>query len=112
MIQSQNAPAAVGAPVEVRGIKIGEVAHIKAQFDQETLTPRILVFIQTNPNAFDVVGEATLSEKDEMERMIDKGMRAQLQTGSLLTAFNSPHLELISVVSSPSLPVTPVLEIK
>jgi paraquat-inducible protein B len=75
----------VSAPVEVRGIKIGEVVHIKAQFDQETLSPRILVFIQTNPNVFDVVGESSASDKDEMERMVDKGMRAQLQTGSLLT---------------------------
>ncbi len=75
----------VGAPVEVRGIKLGEVTDIKAQFDEETLTPRILVFIQTDPNAFQVVGETTLAEKDQMEKMVVKGLRAQLQTGSLLT---------------------------
>jgi paraquat-inducible protein B len=75
----------VGAPVEIRGIKIGEVVDIKAQFDQETMTPRIMVFIDTNPDAFQLVGEAWASEKDQLDLMVAKGLRAQLQTGSLLT---------------------------
>jgi paraquat-inducible protein B len=73
------------APVEFRGIKIGEVTDIKAEFEIETLTPRILVFIETDPEAFKAVGESFLEPKQEMERLVEKGLRAQLKTGSLLT---------------------------
>jgi paraquat-inducible protein B len=75
----------VGAPVELRGIKLGEVTDIKAEFDQETMSPRILVFVQTDPEAFQVVGEVVVAEKDALEQLVAKGLRAQLQTGSLLT---------------------------
>jgi paraquat-inducible protein B len=76
---------AVEAPVEFRGIKIGEVTEIKAIFDQETLTPLIVVYIKTDPGVWQVVGETTLGENDEMEMLVAKGLRAQLKTGSLLT---------------------------
>jgi paraquat-inducible protein B len=73
------------APVEFRGIKIGEVTDIRAEFDIETLEPRILVFVQTDPEAFKAVGQSFLEPKEEMERLVEKGLRAQLKTGSLLT---------------------------
>ena len=73
------------APVEFRGIKIGEVTDIRAEFDIESLEPRILVFVQTDPEAFKAVGQSFLEPKQEMERLVEKGLRAQLKTGSLLT---------------------------
>jgi len=76
---------AVEAPVELRGIQIGKVTEIKAEFDLKTLTPQILVFIETNPAIWTVVGETTLEENEEMEILVAKGLRAQLKTGSLLT---------------------------
>lgn len=76
---------AVEAPVEFRGIKMGEVTEIKAIFDQETLTPLIVVYIETDPSVWQVVGETTLGENKEMEILVAKGLRAQLKTGSLLT---------------------------
>jgi paraquat-inducible protein B len=76
----------VGAPVEFKGIKFGEVTHIMAEFDMETLSPRIRVFITTEPEVFEVVGDETrISEVEKLEKLVEKGMRAQLKTGSLLT---------------------------
>jgi paraquat-inducible protein B len=75
----------VGAPVEFRGIKIGQVVDVKAEFDQETLTPRITVLIETEPQRWETIGEATVDNKYQMEKMVAKGLRAQLKTGSLLT---------------------------
>ena len=75
----------VGAPVEFRGIKIGEVVDIKAEFNQETLTPRITVLIETEPQRWEMVGEGKVDVKTEIEGLVAKGMRAQLKTGSLLT---------------------------
>lgn len=74
-----------GAPVELRGIKFGEVTDIKARFDPESMNPIILVYIATDPEVFAVVGESKLSEKVGIEDLVAKGLRAQLQTGSLLT---------------------------
>ena len=75
----------VGAPVEFRGIKIGEVVDIKAEFNQETLTPRITVLIETEPQRWETMGETTLDNKAQIETLVAKGLRAQLKTGSLLT---------------------------
>jgi len=75
----------VGAPVEFRGIKIGQVADIKAVFNQETLTPQIKVLIETEPQRWETMGETTLDNKTQIETLVAKGLRAQLKTGSLLT---------------------------
>ena len=76
---------AVGAPVEFRGIKIGQVIEIKAEFNLETLSPRILVLIENEPERWEVVGEVKIDEGKVMEKLVKKGLRAQLKTGSLLT---------------------------
>ncbi len=75
----------VGAPVEFRGIKIGQVVDIKAEFNQESLTPQITVLIETEPQRWKILGETTMDSKTQMEVLVAKGLRAQLKTGSLLT---------------------------
>ncbi|MGD2184835.1 MAG: MlaD family protein [Desulfobacterales bacterium] len=79
----------VGAPVEFRGIKIGEVIDIKAEFNQQTLTPQITVLVETEPQRWEIVGEARagLEEyaKEAIGMLVSRGLRAQLKTGSLLT---------------------------
>jgi paraquat-inducible protein B len=75
----------VGAPVEFRGIKIGQVVDIKAEFDQETLTPRITVLIETEPQRWKTLGDTDVDHKTEIDTMVAKGLRAQLKTGSMLT---------------------------
>jgi paraquat-inducible protein B len=75
----------VGAPVEFRGIKIGQVLDIKAVFNQETLTPQITVLIETEPQRWKILGKATMDDKTQMDKLVAKGLRAQLKTGSLLT---------------------------
>jgi paraquat-inducible protein B len=73
------------APVELKGIKFGEVTDIKAEFDLDTLTPRILVYIVTDPEVFVDTGTAREPIDKQIEALVAKGLRAQLQTGSLLT---------------------------
>jgi len=75
----------VGAPVEFRGIKMGQVVDIDAEFDQTTFTPRITVLIETEPQRWKVIGEGKVDAKTEIKALVAKGMRAQLKTGSLLT---------------------------
>jgi paraquat-inducible protein B len=75
----------VGAPVEFRGIKIGQVVDIKAEYDLETISPYITVLIETEPQRWEMIGAARVDHKQEMDKLVAKGLRAQLKTGSLLT---------------------------
>ena len=74
----------VGAPVEVRGIKFGEVVDIELQFDVGQLEPRIPVLIRTEPGRIEFVGGEDTGVSN-LDALVAKGMRAQLRTGSLLT---------------------------
>jgi paraquat-inducible protein B len=75
----------VGAPVEFRGIKIGQVVDIKAEYDPEALSPRITVLVETEPQRWGRTGADTTDPSQQIQQLVDKGLRAQLKTGSLLT---------------------------
>jgi paraquat-inducible protein B len=74
-----------GAPVEFRGIKIGEVVDIKLEFHEKELEPRIPVLIQIEPERIAFIGEQNVDPEKRMEGLVVKGLRAQLKTGNLLT---------------------------
>jgi paraquat-inducible protein B len=83
---------APGAPVEFRGIKIGEVTEVRAQVDLETFEFSVPVTILVDPQSLGVnVVEVGNQEANEAARrkLIDTfvahGARAQLRTGNLLT---------------------------
>jgi paraquat-inducible protein B len=79
----------VGAPVEFRGIKIGHVIDIESEFDLEKESPQITVLIETEPQRWKIAGtarESTVEDsKEAIGKLVAKGLRAQLKTGSLLT---------------------------
>lgn len=76
---------AAGAPVELQGIKIGEVTDVTLEFDYEKLAFRIPVLVETEPERIKFIGRETVDKKRGMDIMVEKGLRAQLKTGSLLT---------------------------
>jgi paraquat-inducible protein B len=88
----------VGAPVTLFGLPVGQVSEVGLAYDPATLTlrPRVLITFyperleaklssnQTNPN------ENPLTRRAQRARVLrhlveDLGLRAQLQTGSLIT---------------------------
>jgi len=77
----------IGAPVEFRGIHVGEVQTIHLDRDSEDF--RIVVTIGISPEHLVKPDEINGSLKDKtikgLERLVSKGMRAQLKSGSLLT---------------------------
>ncbi len=75
----------IGAPVEMQGIKIGEVTEITLEFDQEKLAFRIPVIVETEPGRIQYVGKQKVDRMRGMDILVEKGLRAQLQSGSLLT---------------------------
>ena len=75
----------IGAPVEFRGIKVGSVVDIRMEFDRNEMAFRIPVLIELEPGRIEVVGQRFNDPRQAMQALIDMGMRAQLETGSLLT---------------------------
>lgn len=75
----------IDAPVEFRGIKIGRVVDLKLEFDQESLDFRIPVLVEIEPERMVLIGEDESVDYNALEKLVIKGLRAQLKTGSLIT---------------------------
>src|SRR6202158_5033935 len=81
-----------GAPVEFRGIPIGEVTDISAQIDLKTFEFAVPVTIRLDPQRlgvkiFDVGPDVNLETMRHklIDALVSHGVRAQLRTGNLLT---------------------------
>lgn len=81
-----------GAPVEFRGIPIGEVADVRSQIDLKTFAFSVPVTIRLDPQRLGVkvVEGASGADLEKMRRrlidaLVAHGGRAQLRTGNLLT---------------------------
>jgi paraquat-inducible protein B len=72
-----------GAPVELRGYKIGEVIDITFEMNQETGEVRIPVLVEVEPGRVNVTGGETDMETS-MNIMVAKGLRAQLKSGNIV----------------------------
>lgn len=76
----------VDAPVEFKGIKVGSVLDIRLEFDNRDSSFRIPVLIEIEPERIISRGETDLlSPYETFTRLIKQGLRARLQSGSLLT---------------------------
>jgi paraquat-inducible protein B len=84
----------LGAPVEFRGIPIGHVVDLKLELDPKKMTFDIPVIIVLEPGRIYVkgvgnrTGEGQVATGDAhalVERLVEKGLRAQLRSGSIVT---------------------------
>jgi paraquat-inducible protein B len=82
----------VGAPVEFRGIPVGEVTGISAHLDAKTLEFSAPVTIDLDAQRLGVQvddlppGASLLTLRREMfDKLVARGVRAQLRSGSLIT---------------------------
>ncbi|MDD2501986.1 MAG: MlaD family protein [Geobacter sp.] len=81
----------VGAPVDLRGITVGEVTKIKAELDPESKNVTMVVQIRFYPERLKPRSQASSEQKSIadshklLDAMVKKGFRAQLKSGSLLT---------------------------
>jgi len=126
-----------GAPVEIKGIKIGEVVNVELQYDLQSLDFKIPVLIMIEPERMHTLiteeGVAVKGEEkqEELDRqkdeaffeqhlyartLVKKGLRAQLKTGNLLTGQlyvdldfypDAPPAELTLENGTPVFPTVP-----
>jgi paraquat-inducible protein B len=76
----------IGAPVMVRGIRIGKVLDIRLDFDVDNRNFQIPVLIELEPERIDEVQDIqNLEKEDMMAELVANGLRGQLKSTSLLT---------------------------
>ncbi len=80
----------VGAPVEFRGLKIGEVVSYYLIGNADTAEFKIPILVKIEPERFTIIGDrqdmnGTGVNLPVFEKLVKNGFRAQLQTGNLLT---------------------------
>jgi paraquat-inducible protein B len=109
-----------GAPVEFRGIPIGKVIDIKSEFDFKMNKVKIPVIAAVEPERISFTGKLPegVTRETLSAYLVEKGLRAQLRTGNLLTGQNYvaldffPNAKPASVVPRgrygyPEFPTTP-----
>jgi paraquat-inducible protein B len=105
-----------GAPVEFRGIQIGEVVDLKLEYDAKTKSFDIPVLIVIEPGRLNLkANSAPQDHKKVIEYLVAKGLRAQLRTGNLVTGQQYVALDFFSnstpagITYKGSYPVIPTL---
>jgi paraquat-inducible protein B len=87
----------IGAAVTFRGVKIGSVVSVELYFDRHKLDFRVPVIIQIPEDSQGYVhesGEFAGTRQDLLVALIKRGLRAQLQTESLVTGQLFVQLDL------------------
>jgi paraquat-inducible protein B len=75
-----------GAPVEFRGIQIGEVRDVKLEYVPATQEFHIPVLIEIEPERIANLGMVDPETRRQgLDLLVKRGLRAQLQSGNLLT---------------------------
>jgi paraquat-inducible protein B len=75
----------IGAPVVFRGVKIGSVKDIILRVESTKLIFVIPVYIEIEPDKFDVIGVRPGQLGQNLKTFIDRGLRASLETQSIVT---------------------------
>jgi len=97
----------VGAPVNFRGVKVGSVTSIKMQFDRQNFDIRIPVIVEFPKGAggtMEMLHADPRTLTDALAALIERGLRAQLQTDSLVTGQLFIQLDLPPVMSPEATP--------
>ena len=73
------------SPVEFQGMRVGQVEDLKLEFDPRGLRARVPVVIALEPERFGLKDNRQAPMEKLLDRLVRKGFRARLKTGSLLT---------------------------
>jgi paraquat-inducible protein B len=79
----------VGSPVMFRGVKIGSVSDIQIAFDSQEMATLIPIIIGIERDKF----RGGETDRNYVQELIDKGLRAQLQTQSIVTGQLAVYLD-------------------
>jgi paraquat-inducible protein B len=85
----------VGANVDFRGVTIGQVTQVKVQYDASDQSFSIPVVMEFDLSRIEYVGREARADSEvaNLDDLINAGLRAQLQTQSLLTGLLFVNLD-------------------
>lgn len=82
-----------GSPVLFRGVQIGHVDNIVMEIDRESKRVLTPVYVVIDPERFKQKGKVSLLSEPPIHAMVERGLRAQLQSQSLITGQMNIELE-------------------
>jgi paraquat-inducible protein B len=108
----------VGSPVVFRGVKVGSVTDIALVANPETLAMHIPVYMELMPERIRVGNGGIAHKRDpygRLKELIERGLRAQLQTQSFVTGqlqigldlFPDKPAKYIGKGETPEIPTVP-----
>jgi paraquat-inducible protein B len=71
-----------GAPVELRGYKVGEVVDVSLKFDRESGNFKVPVLAELEPQRVKTTGDSDFQHT--LEQLVARGLRASLQSGNIV----------------------------
>ena len=75
----------VGAPVDLNGVRIGQVMDISLVYDHSDKAISIPVIVEIDKESFTEINVEKKSSSGDMELHIERGMKAQLKSQSMVT---------------------------
>jgi paraquat-inducible protein B len=84
----------IGAPVVFRGVRIGSVKDVILRADATDLAFTIPVYIEIEPDRLEIIGARPRRPGENLKTLIDRGLRASLETQSLVTGQMQVGLDL------------------
>jgi paraquat-inducible protein B len=86
----------VGAPVEFKGIKVGEVVDVELS-TPENVEKSLKVYIAIQPQRFEAAAPTSREDVDALlESLVTQGLKAQMATSSLITGAKYIELAFMS----------------
>jgi paraquat-inducible protein B len=112
--QNSVAGLAVGAPVTLRGVRIGSVSSMKVYLKLPELVPVIPVYMDIQPDQVSWTNDPLAADAYDIEVAVKAGLRAQLATQSLVTGQVSINLDFhpdtpANVVGNTGVPEIPTI---
>ena len=113
--QNSVAGLAVGAPVTLRGVRIGSVSGMKVYLKLPELVPVIPVYMDIEPDQVSWTNDPLAADAYDIQVAVKAGLRAQLATQSLVTGQVSVNLDfhpdtpadLVGDAGVPEIPTIP-----
>jgi paraquat-inducible protein B len=94
----------LGSPVQLRGVRVGRVVDLNVRYDAATNDPAIAVTCELNKNKIRDGAGAVLdiTAPGELQKLVDRGLRAQLVAASLATGLLYVELDFIDPRTNPA----------
>lgn len=94
----------LGSPVKLRGVRVGRVVDLNLRYDQATSRSVVAVVCEFSKDAMtDAKGAGIdVASREELQLLVDRGLRAQLGVLGLATGLLYVELDLVSPVEFPA----------